>query len=133
MDHAMSATIRMLIDRVVRGERGNAFDQEAALQYDALPLHHSWTGWVLLTVQGEVLEADEESGEVSPVSEPNRTVLLVDGAETYPELILLLPVRTPLSKDCTMCAGTGRMDPPGGKGRFWCGECRALGWVEVPP
>jgi hypothetical protein len=124
----MSATIRALIERVTRGEGGEAFAQ-AAGRYSALPLSEGWFGWALLTEQGEVLDAVDD-GPVSPAVEPLRTMFLVAGAERYPELIALLPVRSPASIDCARCEGSGRMKF--GSRKIRCEDCRSLGWVDVP-
>ena len=124
----MTATIRALIERVSSGEVGEAFAQTAR-RYDALPLAEGWFAWALLTEQGDVLEAVED-GTASPAKEPLRTMFLVAGAERYPELVTLLPVRSSSSTDCARCAGTGRMSH--GTGKIRCHECRALGWIEVP-
>jgi hypothetical protein len=120
--------IRALIERVSNGEGGEGFEQ-AARKYSALPLAEGWFGWALLNEQGEVLDAVED-GPVSPAAEPLRTMFLVAGAERYPELIELLPIRTATSTDCARCEGTGWMRH--GNRKIRCHECRALGWVEVP-
>jgi len=125
---SMSAAIRALIERVSNGEGGDAFEQ-AARKYDALPLAEGWFGWALLSEQGEVLDAVED-GPISPAVEPLRTMFLVAGAERYPELVALLPVRSAASTDCARCEGTGWMRH--GNRKIRCHECRALGWVEVP-
>jgi hypothetical protein len=125
---SMADTIRALIRRIADGESGEAFAQTART-HDALPLAEGWFAWALLTAEGEVLEATED-GAVSPASEPLRTMFLVAGAERYPELIALLPVRTSGCIDCARCGGTGRMKH--GSGKVRCHECRSLGWVEAP-
>ena len=125
MQASMSVTIRSLIERVTNGEGGEAFAQTARA-HNALPLAEGWFAWALLTETGEVLEAGED-GSVSPAKEPLRTMFLVAGAERYPELIVLLPVRTNTSTDCPRCEGTGRMRH--GSGKVRCHECRALGWI----
>ena len=126
MQASISATIRSLIDRVTSGEGGEAFAQTART-HNALPLAEGWFAWALLTEQGDVLEAGED-GSVSPAKEPLRTMFLVAGAERYPELVVLLPVRPSASADCPRCEGTGRMTH--GSGKVRCQECRSLGWVE---
>ncbi len=125
----MAVTIRSLIDRITNGAGNEAF-AETARKYDALPLAEGWFAWALLTEQGEVLEASED-GTASPAKEPLRTMFLVAGAERYPELVALLPVRSDVSVDCSRCEGTGRMQF--GSGKIRCHECRALGWIEAPP
>jgi hypothetical protein len=124
----IAATIRALIERVARGESGEAFEN-AARRFNALPLAEGWFAWALLTEQGDVLEATED-GTVSHAVEPLRTMFLVAGTERYPELIVLLPERSDSCIDCARCEGTGRM-PYGGK-KIRCHECRALGWVAGP-
>jgi hypothetical protein len=126
----MSSTIRQLIERLAKGASGSGFE-DAARRFDALPLYEGWEGWALLTDQGEVLEATDE-GATSPASEPLRTMYLVAGAEKYPELAALLPARPAASSVCAHCDGTGWVKLGTEGGRFRCGECRALGWVETP-
>lgn len=124
----MAATIRALIERVSGGDSGEAFAQTART-HNALPLAEGWFAWALLTEQGDVLEAAED-GSVSDAAEPLRTMFLVAGAERYPELVALLPIRSSTSVDCARCEGTGRMKH--GTGKVRCQECRSLGWVEAP-
>lgn len=124
----MAMTIRALIEHVTKGDGGEPF-AEAARRYSALPLAEGWFAWALLTEQGEVLEAAED-GTVSPAVEPLRTMFLVAGAERYPELSALLPVRSSASNDCARCEGTGRMTF--GNRKVRCHECRSLGWVDAP-
>jgi hypothetical protein len=124
---ALADTIRALIERVARGESGEAF-AHVARTHSALPLAEGWFAWALLTEQGDVLEATED-GSVSAAVDPLRTMFLVAGSERYPELIALLPVRSSTSTDCARCEGTGRMRL--GNGKVRCHECRSLGWVEA--
>jgi hypothetical protein len=126
MHPGMADTIRGLIERVSRGDGGEAFAL-AALKYGALPLAEGWFAWALLSEQGEVLEGVED-GTSSAASEPLRTMFLVAGAERYPELVALLPVRSDSCVDCARCEGTGRMKL--GSGKVRCHECRSLGWIE---
>jgi len=127
MQTGMAVTIRALIERVTQGEGGEAFAQ-AARKYGALPLAEGWFAWALLTEQGDVLEG-VEGGSASPAAEPLRTMFLVAGAERYPELVALLPIRSSTCTDCARCEGTGRMRH--GSGRVRCHECRSLGWVDA--
>lgn len=121
-------SILALIERVTQGEGGEAFEQ-AARKYNALPLAEGWFAWALLTENGEVLNAVED-GPVTPAEEPLRTMFLVAGAERYPELVALLPVRSAASTDCARCEGTGWMRH--GNRKIRCHECRALGWIDLP-
>src|SRR5262245_38227891 len=100
-------SIPALIERATNGEAGEAFEQ-AARKYNALPLAEGWFGWAILTEEGEVMDAVDE-GPVTPAVEPLRTMFLVAGAEIFPELVALLPVRSPASTDCVRCEGTGWM------------------------
>ena len=127
MQPGMADTIRALIERTLNGEGGEAF-AEAARKYSALPLAEGWFAWALLTEQGEVLEGVED-GTASAATEPLRTMFLVAGAERYPELVALLPVRSSTCTDCARCEGTGRMRL--GSGKVRCHECRSLGWVDA--
>jgi hypothetical protein len=129
MHDNLSAQVRAHIDRLAKGTSGAAVE-EAARKFDALPLYEGWDGWGVLTEQGQVLEATD-AGAVSPAEDPMRTMYLVKGSETYPELRALLPIRSSTSIDCAHCKGSGWMCI-GEATRFRCGECRALGWVEVP-
>jgi hypothetical protein len=126
---ALSAQIRAHIDRIASSSSGKPFEQ-AARRFDALPLYEGWNGWGLLTAQGDVIEETDE-GAASPAAEPMRTMYLVAGAETYPELKAMLPVRPVASADCKRCNGTGWMHLEAKQGRVRCAECRALGWVEA--
>jgi hypothetical protein len=126
MTHTLSATILALIERVCHGEGGEAFGQ-AARKYNALPLAEGWFGWAVLTEHGEVLDAMED-GSTSIAAEPLRTMFLVAGAEKYPELVVLLPVRTATSTECARCEGSGWMKY--GSRKIRCQECRSLGWIE---
>jgi hypothetical protein len=128
MDVAVSSYVRKLIDALAHGTSGAA-PEDAARRFDALLLYSGWLALALLTPKGEVIEADE-NGAITVVAEPMRTMYLVEGAETYPELRGLLPLRPANSSDCATCGGTGWW--PIENTRIRCGACRALGWVEVP-
>jgi hypothetical protein len=58
---------------------------------------------------------------------PLYAMCLVEGAERYPELSSLLPVRPPASVECKQCRGTGWVEFAANGARFRCCECRALG------
>jgi len=131
MQTSKSLNIRRLIENLAKGSSGSKFE-EAARRFDALPLHEGWNGWIVLTDLGEVLEETDEGGVLSPAPEPLRTMYLVEGAERYPELLSLLPVRSPASVECRHCRGTGWVKIGGNDAKIRCGECRALGWVETP-
>jgi hypothetical protein len=126
----MSSTILAAIARLAEGSTGSTFE-EAARQFNALPLYEGWYGWGILTPQGEILEADDE-GNISPAKEPMRTMFLVVGTERYPELVPLLPQRPAGATDCAACKGSGWVHMNGRRMGFRCGGCRALGWLTEP-
>jgi hypothetical protein len=128
---SLSAKIRAHIDRLASAASGSTIAQ-AARRFNALPLYEGWDGWVVLTDSGEVLEEGSEEGMVVPVVEPMHTMCLVIGAESYPELKAMLPLRPESSTECEHCNGTGWFHHGGVKTRTRCGMCRALGWVAVP-
>ncbi|HEX5160870.1 MAG TPA: hypothetical protein VFV88_04055 [Steroidobacteraceae bacterium] len=128
MSSTLSRTILALIEQVSNGENGEAF-QQAALKYDALPLAEGWFAWALLTKEGQVMEATED-GPVKPAVDPLRTMFLVAGVEKFPELEVLLPVRSDSCVECAQCQGSGWMQY--GNKQIRCHICRSLGWVEAP-
>ena len=128
MSSTLSRTILALIEQVTNGQNGEAF-QQAAMKYNALPLAEGWFAWALLTKDGKVMEATED-GPVKPAVEPLRTMFLVAGAEKFPELVVLLPVRSDECTDCPRCEGSGWMQH--GNKEIRCHVCRALGWVAPP-
>jgi hypothetical protein len=131
MQAALSSQIRAHIDRLARGVSG-AEVEAVARQFNALPLYAGWVGWGLITADGEVLESNE-AGFVSVAVDPLRTMYLVQGSETYPELVALLPTRQASSIDCPLCNASGWVLPPNGTlAGVRCAECCSLGWVEVP-
>lgn len=125
------ASIVAAIQRLTDGDAAGSF-ADAARTYRALPLYEGWFAWALLTPEGEVLEA-EDSQRITRVDEPLRTMFLVAGAERYPELKALLPVRPESAVACEVCGGTGwRSLEPGQEAHLRCWDCRALGWVASP-
>lgn len=56
-----------------------------------------------------------------------RLLALVIGAERFPELKELLPVRPALAPDCSSCQGTGTFAH---LRKVKCWECAGLGWLS---
>jgi hypothetical protein len=121
------ASVRARIELLSEGTSHSAHE-ETARMYRALLLYQGWEGSVVLTIDGEVLE--EIDGRLSPCVDPLRTVALVAGAERYPELKALLPVRADTARDCSHCKGTGWFCIDDQKTGIRCGLCLALGWVD---
>ena len=129
MDAELSSKILATIRCLAEGTTGGSFE-ETARKFNALPLYEGWDGWLLLTVEGDVLV--ESEGRLSACTEPLRTFGVVMGVERYPELKPLLPIRPSASEDCPDCKGTGWFHVQEQRTHMRCGKCRALGWVEMP-
>jgi hypothetical protein len=92
-------------------------------------------GALLLRPDGEILCFHWDSlGELAPETDPGwRVTAVVVGAETYPELRPLLPVRPFGSADCEWCTGSGRIQiRESGRDRGpICGGCHGAGWLAT--
>jgi hypothetical protein len=98
-------------------------------EFGALPLYLGWTETLGIRPDGAVVRwsTEGEYAGVRPVAD--RTWLLtalVEGARRYPELVALLPERTPGATDCAC-----RNHPLVTSGKVLCGECGGIGWL--PP
>jgi hypothetical protein len=94
----------------------------------ALPVYLGIGGALLLTPDGDILGVAWDSRE-GPKREENpslRLTAVVAGAEKYPELRPLVPVRPPDAKLCTSCGGQGFV--LFSEKSIRCGECFGLGW-----
>ena len=87
----------------------------------AVRVYADMGGTIFLRPDG-TLVGEKESGEPMPVDDNWRTVALVVGARTHPELRELLPVRPGDAVPCNACAGTGLIHS------VTCGACLGLGW-----
>jgi hypothetical protein len=101
----------------------------------ALPVYMGIGGALLLRPDGEILCFPWDSlGELAPESDPGwRITAVVVGAEKYPELRPLLPVRPCGTADCEWCTGNGRIrigTSDGHRGPI-CGRCHGLGWLAT--
>ena len=105
---------------------------EVGHRYSAIPLYADIGGAVLLRADGVFLELEwDQAIERSPRerSDLTSTVPLVAGAERYPWLKALLPVRPRDARPCATCRGLGSIALTNGSSRIFCGDCGALGWI----
>jgi hypothetical protein len=103
---------------------------------NALPVYSDLGGTLLLRPDGEILFLDSGSGDDEPQIETDfgwRITAVVVGAEEYPELRPLLPIRPSGTEDCEACAGLGRVRIGETDVRILCGRCHGLGWLAAPP
>jgi hypothetical protein len=102
-----------------------------AVRLRALPIGGSMWADYYLRPNGQVVIVGEDfdNPEEDSVYSDWRRVLpvLVWGAQRYPELRELLPVRGPRAVDC-QC----RAIPLFAEGRVICPECGGLGWLASP-
>jgi len=95
----------------------------------AFPLLADVGGCCLLRPDGEFLQIAWDTSEDSPtVLGTIPLAALVVGAERFPWLRELVPVRSPQAIDCQTCAGTGKIRR-GEVSGILCGDCSVLGWV----
>jgi hypothetical protein len=96
-------------------------------QFGGLPLYVGWTQTIGIRPDGELIEWSTEGDYEGsrPVSDATWIIIaLVTGAERYPELRSLLPVRDTDAIDCPC-----RSNPLFAPGQIICGECFGLGWL----
>jgi hypothetical protein len=101
----------------------------------ALPVYSDVGGTLLLRPNGEILFLDAVTGDDEPQLETDqgwRITAVVVGAERYPELRPLLPIRPAVAEKCDACAGQGRIRVAEISHGFLCGTCRGLGWLAPP-
>lgn len=99
-------------------------------EHVALPLYLGWTETIAIRPNGDLVtwSTEGEWSGIRPVRDFSwAACAVVRGAERYPELRTLIPVRPPQGAiDCPQC---------GGRGLAGCGrpdldcECGNLGWV----
>jgi hypothetical protein len=95
----------------------------------ALPVYEGMGGTLLLRPDGEILVLTDDSIEPEVESDPVwRLIAVVVGAEKYPDLRSLLPVRPPGTPDCDFCGGCGRLRLGTVESNVMCGSCNGLGW-----
>ena len=103
-----------LLDRYVR-EWGEDLVEStrAAARTQLLPMYMDLGGFIGLRTDGELLSVDwdelEPEGGLAVEHDPRlRRMALQAGAERYPELSFLHPVRPPDAVPCPQCRGRGR-------------------------
>jgi hypothetical protein len=96
-------------------------------QHGALPLYAGWTETIGIRPDGELIRwsTEDDFDGTRPVEDRSWVLTaLVAGANGYPELRPLLPVRGPDAVDCAC-----RAIPLCVSGTVICGECGGLGWL----
>jgi hypothetical protein len=132
----MAATdLRTTIAHLIKQWLASSTDPElveAVRISGALPVYMGMGGALLLRPDGEILCFPWGCfGELAPESDPGwRITAVVVGAEKYPELRPLLPVRPFGTADCEWCTGSGRIRIGASEDRRGpiCGSCHGLGW-----
>jgi hypothetical protein len=129
------ALIRSLVERwlasPVRSDLINAVRVSGAL-----PVYSDMGGTLLLRPDGEILSLGSDSEDGEPQVETDfgwRITAVVVGAEQYPELRPLLPIRPSGTEDCKACAGVGRVRIGGTDRHILCGRRHGLGWLAAAP
>ncbi len=105
--------------------------QEYGLQKRLL-LARDWTADLVLDVSGEVYVVDTEYGGGQRVAgETERKTALFRSIRRYPELLSLLPTRTPESTTCGQCEGIGVLAATltNDALRNVVCECGGAGWI----
>ena len=105
-----------------------------AQELKVLPLMLDWGGCFALQANGEIVSFlwDDERNVRQEKDARIRNLALFQGSKKYPELIALIPARSPEARTCPVCDGTGvapiavelKLD------NLVCG-CGGLGWI--PP
>lgn len=129
----LQAVIRSLIERWLASP-DHPDVTEAVRVSGALPVYADMGGTLFLRPDGEILALAHDEGDEPQLEtdERWRITAVVVGAEKYPELRPLLPIRPAETEDCDACAGQGRIRVAEIDYRFLCGNCYGLGWVAPP-
>jgi len=99
-------------------------DVDAWRNTHALPVYSDLGGTLLLTPDGDVITYRHDNSSWSREIDPKwRRAAVIFGAQRFPELSDLLPVRPPDAPPCQYCQGTGRVVG------IRCATCLGLGWV----
>lgn len=104
-----------------------------ARELNALPLTCDMGGCFAIRANGEIISFLWDYQDVRQETDARiRNIALFQGSKKYPELKALIPPRSPESKDCSYCNGTG-IEPMSAKlhlDNIVC-YCGGLGWL--PP
>jgi hypothetical protein len=130
----LQTLIRSLVERwLASPDRADL--TEAVRVSGALPVYSDMGGTLLLRPDGEILFLEDASEDDEPQFETDegwRITAIVVGAERYPELRPLLPIRPAVAEACGACDGQGRIRVAEISRGFLCGTCRGLGWLTPP-
>lgn len=92
----------------------------------ALPVYVDMGGALLISEEGNVLQYDDERGELGPLDDRLWfRVALVTAARRFPELRVLFPEKPADAPECGMCGGSGLISG------LQCGKCAGTGWLET--
>jgi hypothetical protein len=127
-----SLQAEQVVARLIAGLAPEVLDPSRthAARLNALPIGGSMWADYYLRPNGEVVIVGEdiERPELDSVYTDRSHVLstLVWGAERYPKLQKLLPIREPGARDCRC-----RAIPIFAEGKVLCPECCGLGWLPA--
>jgi hypothetical protein len=127
----LPGVIQSLVDRWLDSPPKDPGLVEAVRSNGALPVYADIGGTLLLRPDGEILALDHGSRTAPQIeADPGwRITAVVVGAEKYPELRRLLPVRPPGTENCQWCEGRGRVRIGEIDRGPLCGNCYGLGWL----
>ena len=128
----LRAVVEKLLDDLKPGDCLDAKEYRLSREFHALPLGLNLWSYEFLTPTGEVISTGLEANELSRsvATEQELILMLVWGAERYPQLGAFIPSRGPNSIVCRVCDGTrvwGTKVPGGGPAE--CFFCGGLGWT----
>ena len=118
--------IQARIERCIAGLEGPAYPiDEEARTHGAIALMGTIGAIWGLRADGSVWHFDEDWGlPLSPLPNELELQALVFGVDRHPWLQELLPVRSANARNCSHCAGRGRLAEVS-----ICPICHGLGWV----
>jgi len=124
LDEAWRARIQTWLLEYLAQE-GLQHEMRDVAAFGALPLYSDVGGCLALRPDGRVVQIVWEKPELSfgDAATKWRTVALVNGAKTYPELRELLPARPAGAPTCGNCDGRGTIESG-----IICGVCFGLGF-----
>jgi len=99
---------------------------------NALPLHGDQINLWALRPDGVLLSLDHESASLPVCEETDpltRYAVLLRGAQKYPDLQPLVPLRPLGVQQCELCSGTGEVAE--NEASSTCMRCRGLGWHVI--
>jgi hypothetical protein len=118
----VSKVIRRMTAMTAQETESSAF-RDAARATGALPVHADTGGALAITVDGEVIMYDFETGETTIPEQKWKVLAHVKAARRYPELRELAPRKPADAKNCPSCAGSGILLENAD-----CEMCLGTGW-----